>query len=563
MKNNDNEIYTTPEYLKLTFLLMVENPNKQKTIANIRTLFEFLDISRMDIPEDSRILIKMIQSGIEAIDCGVREKMAIFQYAVRYPDHPFVVDIHDALGDAMSNELQNLMNNYLSTLILYKPVYNEAEKLAELAIAVKSKGIKASINAMEEFGDRINSVKRDMDAIKSAKVTDELYIDENYDIGLERVAQERDDENSIVLRMFGAMNKLCGGGARLRKSNLIIANTGCFKSGLLLNIALYMKEYAEVPEEFLDGMDAAVLYVTHENTLAQTAMRVLAWYGYSKSEIDRMSRKTFMDTLGECLKPKANGIRLIIKYIDPDTITIADIDMMCEDFETSNKKIIACCEDYIKHVLPNMRDDQVANNVQSGDVTAIQASALARKRFLSFWTASQFGREAQKIKDEQKEKGLDYLKKLNTSHMAGAFNATNSYESIFIIDRGIVPGTGDSFLAVKLVKDRDDRNDGDGDYYVVPFDRGNFRLSDSKYYTSVTEMNPALSALTDIYNTALMQIDEESKKAIALQKASDELRKIGYLTEDINMMSEVDLLERAKHLAAGTIVAVPSMSCET
>lgn len=553
-----NEIYTIPAYLRLTFQLLVENPNKLKTVNNIRTLFECLDTVKMEIPEDSRVLIEMIQKAIQAVDIGLKDKDAIYTYSVHYADHPDVIMIKESLQETMSNDLQNMMNDYLSSLILNRPIYAKAERFADLAIAVKGKGIKQSMAAMDAFVKEVEDVKKQLDDIRASKVTDELYVEDEYDIGLDMVAQQRDDENGIVLRLFGAMNKLTGGGSRLRKSNLIIANTGCFKSGLLLNIALYIKEYAELPEDFLDGMDAAVLYITHENTLAQTATRILAWYGYTKTEIDRMSRMQFKKTLNECLRPKANGVRIIIKYIDPDTITMQDIDSMIEDLSSANKKIIACCEDYIKHILPNMRDDQVANNVQSGDVIAIQASALARKRFLSFWTASQFGREAQKIKDEAKEKGADYLKKLNTSHMAGAFNATNSYESIFIIDRGSIPGTGESFLAIKIVKDRDDRNDGESDYYVVPFDKGNFKLSDDKYYTSVAEMNPALAALTDIYNTALLEIDMESKKAIALETAKKELSKIGFLESDISSMGEVDILERAKHLSEGAMMATPS-----
>lgn len=555
--SENGKIFTIPEYLKLTFLTLVENPSKQKVVSNVRTLFEYLDTDTLDVPNDSMLIIKLIQKAIEAIDMGIREKKAIFAYAIEDDTHTDMLDIKDRLEETLAPDTQNLIIEYLSTIILNKPIYDSASKLAELAVSINAKGISQSIRALKDYTTEVERVKREIDTIRASKVNDEIMVDSDYSIGLEKVAQDRDDENNIVLRMFGALNKLTGGGSRLRKSNLVIANTGCFKSGLLLNIALYMKEYAEVPEEFLDGARAVVLYITHENTLPQTACRVLAWYGYNKAEIDAMSTRTFEKVLHECLAPKANGIRLCLKYIDPGTITIKDIDNMCDDLKAANMKVIACCEDYLKHVLPDMREDEIASNVMSGDSIAIQASALARRQFLSFWTAAQFGREGNKVKEEAKEKGADYLKKMNTHMVSGSYNSTNSYESIYICDKGVTPISKRSFFAIKLCKDRDDRNDGDSDYYVMPFMKGGFRLHDTEYYTSVAEMDPAMSAIADMYTATLADISAELNRREALNKAMTDLKNIGYLESDLADMGEVDILERAKHLAQGGIVAVP------
>lgn len=558
----ENSIYTSPAYLKLTYHLLVTNVNKQKIVSNIRTLFEYLDTSKMfNIPNDTKVIIDMIILAIEAIDMGLKDPAAIYTYSVKDPDLSDVKDIKDMITEPMTNELQELMSEYISTIILNKPIFDKAERFAELAVAVKSAGgIKQKIQATKEFANEIEKTNQDIKEIKTSKASDEIYVDAGYDIGLDKAIKERDEENNIAIRLFGAMNKMTGGGARLRKTNLVIANTGCFKSGFLLNVALYAKENGEFPEEFLDGMSPVVLYITHENTLGQTIDRILAWYGYTKSDIDSMSASTRKRILTECLAPKRNGVRFLIKYIPPDSIDVNDIDLMIEDLHAANKKVVLCAEDYIKHVKPNMREDQIKSNAQSMDVIGVQVSALARKQFLSFWTASQFGREGQRIKDEAKEKGADYLRKLNTSYVSGGFGSTNSFENIWLLDRGKIPTTGESFLAVKQVKDRDDRNDGESDYYVMPFDKGGFKISDTKWYKSVMEMDPSLSAITDIYNTALSDIDAEIKRQEAINDAMSRLRQVGFEDMDLDMMSETDILQRAKHLAQGGLVVAPSFS---
>ena len=60
----ENSIYTSPAYLKLTYHLLVTNVNKQKIVSNIRTLFEYLDTSKMfNIPNDTKVIIDMKFSG--------------------------------------------------------------------------------------------------------------------------------------------------------------------------------------------------------------------------------------------------------------------------------------------------------------------------------------------------------------------------------------------------------------------------------------------------------------------------------------------------------------------
>lgn len=554
-------IFTVPEYLKHTFLILADNPGKLKIVNNIRTLFEHLDPSKMNIQKDAAILIELIQRGIEAVDFGLKDKEAIFNFAIKEVDYPDIMDIQERLEEGVSIDIQNLMVKWIESLILKKPIYDKAETFAEMAINLKHRGLKQSLQAFEDFENMIEETYKSLKDIAASKVTDEILVDEKLDIGVEKVSKERDDENNVVIKLFGAMDAITGGGGRLRKTNLIIANTGCFKSGTLLNLSLYAQENAEIPSDFLNGMHPAILYITHENTLAQTTNRIMAWHGYSMEDIDKMSRYEYEKILRKCLMPKGNGVRIILKYIDPNTITIKDIDNMCEDLLSMNFKVVMCCEDYLKHVIPDMREDQLANNVQAGDVLAIQASALARKHFLSFWTASQFGREGQKIKEEQQEKGADFLKKMGMHSMAGAYNSTNSYDMILIQDKGICPGTKDHYVAMKVCKSREDRNRSGTDYFVVPF-INEFKLHPTKFYSSVADMNPAIAAMSDIYNTALQDIQAKIERQEVLDSAKGLLKNAGYSEADLNDMMEIDILQRAKHLTEGGVLSVPKTEVE-
>ena len=75
-------------------------------------------------------------------------------------------------------------------------------------------------------------------------------------------------------------------------------------------------------------------------------------------------------------------------------------------------------------------------------------------------------------------------------------------------------------------------------------------------------MNPAIAAMSDIYNTALQDIQAKIERQEVLDSAKGLLKNAGYSEADLNDMMEIDILQRAKHLTEGGVLSVPKTEVE-
>ena len=554
-------LYSNVEYLKITFIILARYNNNIKLSRNIRTLFEMVKLQ--DISDNRcAILIKMIQRALSAIDIGIRDPRAVFDLAYEEESED-VRDINSRVDLDLNVDLVSMMSTFYSTYILKKPLVDKIDPIMNALTALHSGGIQHAVYNFNRLTNILDNLKIDMEKVTAADIVEELMISGmNMDIGLNNLVRDRKMENSFKLNLFPGINHLFGGGVQTRKAYLVCGLTGGFKSGTLLNICLYAKDNGEVPDFYLEGLKPIILYITHENTLTQTGTRTLKFYGYTSDEISAMTDDEYKAAIAKCLAPGKGGIHFKMQYIESGRIGVDDLKKMNDDLKAAGYKVVLLVDDYAKHLKCALTEDERANNMTLGEKIARQLSELAKSIFAPVMTAGQFNRDGETTYHEAKRKcglGGDYLRYLNRGHVAGSYNATQLYETILFIDRGVV-GIGNNkveYFCAMIAKDRDNTTDMKsefGNYVVMKFkDHIGFRIDDGKIYKSIDELNPAKSEMIDAFHNVHAQLAEEKKRMEIIKLAKESLERAGLSQDEISSLDEADLIARAMHTEEGLI----------
>ena len=548
-------IYEDLEFLKLTYLMISQYHYNIKILNNIKLLFEHNINLDLIMNKDNHILVKMIMKALQAVELGIKDSKAIFQYAYE-EESSAVIDLRNRIGNQVSADLANKISTAYGAILTNRPVLEKAEDIMRMMLAFKTTGIANNVENITKLRNTLDTLRGQLDKTATSHIYEDFCVTgDGQFIGRESLIRDREIEKSFVIKTFPAFDRLIGGGLRARKTYLFAGLTGSFKSGFMINVALYAMKNATIDPEFAENKAPYILYISHENTRRQTTDRVLKFNGYTAKQIEAMSHEEYMSRLNECLMPGENGIRLMIRYVESGAISIKDINRMIEESNNAGMKCVLLIEDYIKHIRCEMTPDEINEKMQKGEKLAIELSALSRKHFCPVITGSQLNRLGQTTKIEMQRKYSDYLKFLNLGHVAGSYNAAQSYESIFFIDRNYITQNKKNYFCISVGKDRDsdvDLNAADGitDYMVLPFaDEVGFRLDAEKAHATVDDLNPRDRGTINAFNTAAKKMEEERIKVEVLNSAKKFLGENGYTDAEIVMMADEDILQRAVNMA--------------
>lgn len=548
------------EYLKLTFLILTKLSHNFKLVNNVKHIF-MRKFENEVIDKRNLILIDMIRRVIKGIDMGIRDPDALFKYSISTITQD-VKDLESRLHNEMLPSLMNSVVEYLSCYPLVEPIYKMKDELIDGISNLEISGMAKTVENYQAFKNSIEKASNHINTVSASKITEEVLVDDSdIDIGLSKLARDRRIENTFTLHTFPAMDKLFSGGLRGRKTYLVPGNTGDFKSGLMLNIAMYVKNNPAniIDPDFLNGKRPLVLYITHENTLTQTSTRILKWYGYDNKYIDNLTDYEYQKLVKDCLKPnKDNGICFAMRYYSIGEISVTDIKNILLEYETAGFKVILLIEDYTKHVTVQLTPEEISDNKMTDEKKAEMLSAISRELFTPILTACQYNRNGQIAYQDARHKAgkPDYLKVLHMGYIGGSYNQTLTYESIITVSRGKVPNSKDEFLALYSLKDRDssavdnDDTKENESYLVFPFhDSVGFRISDIKHYNSVSDLNPVKGELVDVFKVYNTEQEEKKRHQDAVEAGKKYLLQNGFEEDEIDNFSDTDIIAKACHLS--------------
>ena len=545
------QLHENLEYMKLTICALCKNPHNHKLIESMRTIVETTREEGI-IDKEALLFFKIIKRVLVSISVGVEDSDIIMQQSLDEPDNQHVQDLVNRLKKDMKPEMLEILMDYYTIIINYKPLLDVAGELEDDIRELKiSTGIIKTMDNIKKLKTRVEGLSSKMEQMANNQVAEELLISsDGPSIGLSKLKKDRRLENSFTLSINPLFDRLFGGGLKLRKTYLFMSRSQGYKSGTMTNIVGYVAKNPNniIPEEFLDGLKPLILYVTHENTVLQTVKRHLKFEGYSDEEQSCWSEDKFDEKVREIFMPKGNGIHTAILALPSKAIFIKDLERKVEEYARAGFKVILLVEDYLKHVATKIGPDE--SNMQPGDKLAIELNDLTKKIYCPIITASQINREGLKEMELRKRSTDDYIKYIHEGYMADSYNAFQSYENVVALDRGVMEGTNVEYVVYHSKKDRDNekrKNGKDNGYIVAKFDDDiGFRIEADNNYTSLSELRPASSrGVADAFNIAQIQLEERMKMENMINDAKKVLIDNG---DNPDMYTDIDILERARHI---------------
>lgn len=231
---------------------------------------------------------------------------------------------------------------------------------------------------------------------------------------------------------------------------------GSYKSGILLDGHVSACKYNEHIVKAMDGKVPISMYISMENTMAQTIRRLWALL-YPTADMSMFTVDEICEMIKNALN--SNGFRSVILYYGYREKSTTDLANIIRSFNTDKSKVVIVFLDYIKRIRPGRTDASVMSSEKS-ELHAImnELKAIAAQFQIPVVSGHQLNRVAQSTIDGMKDGGFggksaEALKRSNTGTAFEVVEVADWIGGIQIETNGEM-----KYLTVRALKQRDKDN---------------------------------------------------------------------------------------------------------
>lgn len=293
-----------------------------------------------------------------------------------------------------------LANPIIESDILYINSFVE-ERLKYLFVFEYKNKLQACIDELEESSDMnaitghfetvINGLYKSIQNSKavSKDAAEDFCIgsgklEKNFQPMLRRTISSINKPDNYIKTGVDKLNLLLGGGLEDGRCYIAYAPPKSWKSGLLMNFAIWACKYNTfVPKD--PSKTPCVLLVSMENTPKETLKRLFSYTGRDLKEFDEKEASEIInkEIIGD------RNIALECKYRRTQSISTQDLDAMIDDLALEGKEVVLLVQDYMKRIKSSSPDPDL--RIELGNITNDFCS-IARARDIPVLTAMQINR---------------------------------------------------------------------------------------------------------------------------------------------------------------------------
>lgn len=392
-------------------------------------------------------------------------------------------DAEDILGKV------NFEKNQLSQSdceIMFKAIN---ERLQCLYIFQVKDDIVHSLNEFDTVGftsyyDLINVVKEKLSnlltKLQNVSAPDELirsfnFSGEDYMNLLSKIVTKAKKPSTILQSGIRQLNALLSPGFQSGELYLFLGGTGRFKSGTLWNIADQLRQFNPHIKPVEDGMRKVILFVTLENTIYETIIRLFDMYNPGLKEIKEMTVEEVAEVLrenGHFMFTSEDGIDIEMRYYSDLEISCVDLRVLIHDLANQGKKVIALILDYILKLdsIKEHYGDEKTRLSYAGR----ELRSLAQEFDIPVITAMQINREGNGIlESSMQENKEDIGRFIGNQYVGQCWDLIQEATWVCFVNLEMQKSTGKWFLSFKRTKIRGKKDLTAADYFNHPFTNDN------------------------------------------------------------------------------------------
>lgn len=427
----------------------------KKSLSNLQKLFNLInerDYENTDV--EKYIRIKIVKDILEIVlEKKITSHPMIQQQLLDdYPSYNEIIDwiFDDSDGEMLTDEV-NYVNKFVEQRLSYSYMYKYRELFNEIF---------SSLDREESNMEVLNSkfvatIEKAFTDVKNAKADSECVINDfdlfdniKSETVVKRTIEELNKPNNKILTGIKKFNEMLNGGLENGRLYLSCGVPKSFKSGTLLNIALWACKYNKNFSLKNPEKKPTVFMLTQENSVRETIDRTYFHLtGKSIKEVSTQeATQKMMKELG------LNEVNLIIKYRPNKSISTLDLDAMIDEIEAEGNEVVLLIQDYTKRIRSSNYTSDL--RIELGNVSDDLCN-IAKARNIPVVSGCQLNREAYKVIEMAIAKGKsDIAKELNASHIGESAMLIENADYAFIINKEENTSTNEEFLSFKLIASR-------------------------------------------------------------------------------------------------------------
>lgn len=448
----------------------------RRSLKNLKQLFDILDTSIYQNNEKMSTRIDFIKNALEArIEKGFENEDAILNYCIT--DNPpdelkeiiRMLPVYKKINYEEIKYINKAVQDRLtySFILKYKdPVYNTIEK-------IDSGEFKSYQEINEEFNKLCSGFMEEARRVKNiTNVKSVSLMDDDFDNKILDIVSDLKNPSRCFKTGIKCLNKILSPGYQSGRCYYYCGTPGGFKSGLLLKTAVDIKKYNKGMVTKKPGKVPAVLYLTLENSVAETVERLFNMTAVA-DDIRNFTPKQVLKMLkedGEMTLKGTDDIDIIIRYYGNMEIDTSDIYTIVDELADDNREVIAIIVDYLKRIrssMPAKDEKEMLKNVTN------EFQVIAKDLDVPIISAHQVNREGARSVDAAMEANkTDVGRFLGRANIGSAWEVLENADWFCFINKELKKGTNKFYLSFKRVKIRG-KSDGLLGYFNHPFEEGN------------------------------------------------------------------------------------------
>ena len=274
--------------------------------------------------------------------------------------------------------------------------------------------------------------------------------------GMKTVIAEAKDSRApdkVVLTAIRGLNNLLSPGYLSGCVYVFAALPGNYKSGILLESHVDTCKYNEHLKNSTNGKKPISMYISMENTMAQTIRRLWGLL-FPTADMSMFTVDECVDMINNAMDN--NGVRSVILYYGYREKSTTDLGNIIRSYNDENHEVVAVYLDYIKRIRPG-RTDAAATSNEKAELHAImnELKTIAGQFNIPIVTGHQLNRAAAQAVDAVVANG-GYNK---TNEALGRSNISVAWEVMEVADflalMNIENNGETKMLMIKAAKQRD------------------------------------------------------------------------------------------------------------
>lgn len=412
----------------------------RRSIRKVRDLFSKLEPEMFAPEREVQVRVHMVRAASEARTERGIQGGEILLHHITGDGGEFDLEMDDVFAGVrvISDDECVAIDSDVAAKLKYMKALGKLPALAKLAAQIESGDFQNLERLMaDRFEPLIGEISRSLRSVQvlsKSAITDFDLSRDSLAAVLETTTLQKASKGNRVKMGVKWFNDMLCGGPEAGRVYLSLGLSGMWKSGLLLNVALWAQKYNAGIECLDKSKKPAFLYVTAENDIEETIERIFSnkigtryddgeeadiadWVGNVDQLVDTLWDSGFND----------EHVQVCFKYRPNRSFSAEDIAGWIEEMAEEGLECRGLIVDYVKRL--NACSGETDERLRLGAVVD-DLSVLAKRFKMFVFTASQLNRDAMKKLSEMQDG--------NRANMAKAFNAGGIGESYLMYENADV-----------------------------------------------------------------------------------------------------------------------------